>query len=72
MFTRICKVCGKEDRFKDIQDHIEANHISGVTHTCDTCGKEAKTRNSLKVEVSSKRIVTHFHYENKERILNWQ
>ena len=47
-FTRICKVCGKEGRFKDIQDHIEANHISGVTHTCDTCGKEAKTRNSLK------------------------
>ena len=47
-FTRICKVCGKEGRFKDIQDHIEANHISGVTHTCDICGKEAKTRNSLK------------------------
>ena len=41
--TRVCKVCGKEGR----QNVIEANHITGVTHTCDICGKKTKTKNSL-------------------------
>ena len=37
---RICKVCGKEDIWANIRDHIEANHITGVSHTCNICGKE--------------------------------
>ena len=45
--TRVCKVCGKEGRETVIERHIEANHITGVTHTCDICGKKAKTKNSL-------------------------
>ena len=45
--TRVCKVCGKEGLQAAIGMHIEANHITGVTHTCDICGKKLKTKNSL-------------------------
>merc|ERR1712150_56598 len=37
--ARICKVCGKEGKMGDIQKHIESNHITGIAHTCDICGK---------------------------------
>ena len=45
--ARICKVCGEEGRMTVIKAHIEAKHITGVTHTCDICGNSAKTKNSL-------------------------
>ena len=45
--TRVCKVCGKEGRQTDIAHHIEAKHITGLSHTCDICGNTAKTRSSL-------------------------
>ena len=47
--TRICKVCGKEGRHNDIKRHVEANHITAISHTCDICGNKAKTRESLRV-----------------------
>ena len=47
--TRICKVCRKEGTQTDIKRHIEANHITGISHTCDICGNKAKTRESLRV-----------------------
>ena len=47
VITRVCKVCGKEGVSNVIESHIEANHITGVTHTCDICGKKLKTKNSL-------------------------
>ena len=28
-------------------NHIEANHITGVSHACDTCGKTSRTRDAL-------------------------
>ena len=33
--ARICKVCGKEGRLFAIKRHIEAIHISGISHPCD-------------------------------------
>ena len=45
--TRICKVCGEEGRVNAIKAHIEAKHITGITHTCNICGNSAKTKNSL-------------------------
>ena len=45
----ICKVCGKEGQLADIMRHIEANHITGVTHTCDICSKTSRSRNGLKI-----------------------
>ena len=37
--SSICKVCDKEGRPKDIRDHIEANHLEGVSISCDLCSK---------------------------------
>ena len=35
----VCNVCGKEGQCGTIKDHIEANHIDGVSHPCNTCDK---------------------------------
>ena len=40
--SRVCKVCGKEGRMKYIKNHIEANHISGISLPCGLCGKFLK------------------------------
>ena len=43
----ICKVCGNEGQRAFVVRHIEAKHITGVAHTCDICGKTARSRNAL-------------------------
>ena len=47
--ARICKVCTKEGSYKNIMDHIEANHIAGISIPCSLCGQVFKTRNALAV-----------------------
>ena len=37
--AKVCKVCGKEGQIMTIRDHIEANHLEGVSLPCDHCGK---------------------------------
>ena len=44
----ICKVCGKEDNSTHIRDHIEANHLEGISIPCDYCFKIFRSRDSLK------------------------
>merc|ERR1712129_306407 len=34
----LCKVCGKEGELTHTRTHIEAHHITGVSHTCNICG----------------------------------
>ena len=43
----ICKICGKEGHSINIRDHIEANHLEGVSLPCDLCEKnlQVKKRN---------------------------
>ena len=48
-----CTVCGKEGTYKNIQDHIEAHHITGVSHSCKICGKIFRSRHSLRNHMSS-------------------
>ena len=43
----ICKVCGKEGTVTDIRNHIEANHLEGISIPCDHCGKAHSSRNAL-------------------------
>ena len=43
----ICKVCGKKGLVKQIRDHIEANHLRGISLPCDQCGKSFSSRTSL-------------------------
>ena len=42
-----CNVCGKEGPNMSMSRHVEANHITGVSHSCDICGKVSRSRNAL-------------------------
>jgi len=46
--ARVCKVCGKEGQWNVIKEHIEAHHITGVSHACNICGKIHKTKATLR------------------------
>merc|ERR1712204_65082 len=50
--AKVCKVCGKEGEMNDIKKHIEADHITGVSHNCNICGKISRSSNSLSVHKS--------------------
>ena len=45
----VCNVCGHEDQRAFVVRHIEAKHITGVSHACDICGKNARSRHALKM-----------------------
>merc|ERR1712204_77473 len=47
--ARICKVCGKEGKKDHIVHHIEANHITGVSHTCNICGTTTRSRPAMRM-----------------------
>ena len=53
----ICKVCGKEGQWPNIRNHIEANHIDGISHTCNLCGKTSRSRHGL--------ILHNYKYHHK-------
>ena len=42
--AKICKVCGKEGNPTAIKDHIEANHLDGVSLPCNYCEKTFRSR----------------------------
>ena len=44
----LCKVCGKEGQHNQIKDHIEVNHIEGVSVPCNFCDKVFRSRSALK------------------------
>ena len=33
-----CNICGKKGPYSAMPRHVEANHITGVSHACDICG----------------------------------
>ena len=51
----ICKVCGKEGEGITIRDHIEANHLEGVSLPCDACGKLFRSRSTLRKHICMQR-----------------
>ena len=44
----ICKVCGKEGLKHHIRDHIEGNHLEGISLPCNVCDKSLSSRNGLR------------------------
>ena len=43
-----CNACGKASSLKaNIAQHVESNHIEGVSHSCDLCGKFCRSRHAL-------------------------
>ena len=47
----VCQVCGKEAQTSLIKDHIEANHIEGITIPCNLCEKKFRTRSAFRSHV---------------------
>ena len=48
-YLATCNICGKEASSKNMPSHIEANHITGVSHACDICGKVSRSRQTLRM-----------------------
>ena len=46
--AKICKVCGKLGNPTVIKDHIEANHLDGVSLPCKNCGIKFRSRCNLR------------------------
>ena len=47
-FAFTCTVCGKEGHGKNIMDHVEANHLEGVSIPCNSCDKTFRCRSGLR------------------------
>ena len=47
-YLATCNVCGKQGPYNSMPRHVEANHISGISHTCDICGTSSRSRNGLR------------------------
>ena len=45
--AHVCQVCGKEGTLTQIRNHIEANHLEGVSIPCNVCDQTIRTRNAL-------------------------
>ena len=51
----ICQVCGKEGIVTtQIRDHIETNHIEGISLPCNSCEKTFRSRASLRLHKANK------------------
>ena len=46
--AHVCHVCGKEGKSSHIKDHIEANHLKGISIPCSHCDKYFSTRHALR------------------------
>ena len=45
---KVCKICGKEGQATAMKDHIEANHLEGVSLPCNVCEKVFRSRQYLR------------------------
>ena len=43
-----CNICGKQALSWNMSTHIEGNHITGVSHACDICGKVSRSREAIR------------------------
>ena len=43
-----CTLCGKEALHTDLKNHIEANHLEGISMPCKQCEKTFRTRAALR------------------------
>ena len=52
-----CNACGKASKMKrNIECHIEANHLETLGNPCGVCGKVLKTRESLRQHMKNKHV----------------
>ena len=48
----VCQVCGKEGQRGQVKDHVEANHLEGITLPCNVCEKTFRSRSAMKMHKS--------------------
>jgi len=49
-----CVKCGKTSRYiTNLKDHVEANHLEGLTYQCPECPKISKSRQSLRAHMKT-------------------
>ena len=53
----MCTVCGKEGENTEIQNHIESNHLEGVSIPCNLCEKSYRKQNGFKHHVCNNKFV---------------
>ena len=62
----LCSECQKAFRQKGhLQDHIESNHIPGISYNCPFCETEVSSRASLRSHVSQKHQMQQKEYKVK-------
>ena len=44
----VCQACGKEGMRTQIRDHIESNHLEGISISCNLCEKTFRLRSALR------------------------
>ena len=49
----ICQICVKEGRQSKIKDHIESNHLAGISIPCSLCEKTFRSRDSLRHHIKT-------------------
>ena len=55
-----CHMCAKTGQWNTIRDHIEANHIEGISLPCKHCSKSFKSRDSLRKHKPIHAVEKHF------------
>ena len=71
-YLATCNLCGKQRPLKLMPSHIEANHITGISHACDICGKASRSRNSLRMHVSRWCTQAQVQRSQNSKSLNFQ
>ena len=50
-----CNMCGKQGSYRNMPAHVKTRHITGLSHSCEICGKTFRTRHSLNQHIISQR-----------------
>jgi len=57
-----CTECGKTSRYiTNLKDHVEANHLEGLTYSCPVCQKISKSRQSLRAHMKTMHNLSSKH-----------
>lgn len=64
-----CVQCGKTSRYiTNMKDHVESNHVEGLSYTCPECNKTSKSRAALRVHMKTVHNLSSKHlHQNKQK-----
>ena len=67
-----CNICGKQTTAGNMPAYIEANHITGVSHSCEMCGKVSRSRDALRKHKqrdhpTTRILIKYFCFQDKKK-----